>query len=189
MARPPAPGDLALVEAFLNTTDLERHTDELDDPAALAAWLAERGLIEAGASLDQEDVARATRFREALRDLLEAHHATPPRPVDGELLAERARAGALVTRFDDSGHGRLEATAPGLDGALGNLLAIVYTAMADGTWYRLKVCQRDICRWAFYDHSKNRSGTWCSMAVCGNKEKAAAYRARHSAAARVHSPA
>lgn len=182
MARPPAPGDLAVVQAFLNTNDREGHVDELDDPAALRGWLVERDLLTNGdSSFDHGDVATATRFREALRDLLEAHHADPPRPVAADLFARHAAAAGLVTRFDASGHGRLEATASGLDGALGNLLAMVYTAMSDGSWYRLKVCQRDVCRWAFYDHSKNRSSTWCSMAVCGNKEKAAAYRARHSA--------
>ena len=48
--------------------------------------------------------------------------------------------------------------------------------MADGTWRRLKACREDTCQWAFYDRSKNRSGTWCSMAVCGNRAKARAYR-------------
>ncbi|HEV2869799.1 MAG TPA: CGNR zinc finger domain-containing protein, partial [Actinomycetota bacterium] len=31
----------------------------------------------------------------------------------------------------------------------------------------------------FYDHSTNRSGTWCTMSVCGNRRKARAYRRRH----------
>lgn len=185
--RGPAPGDLAVVQAFLNTHDLEGRSDELDDVEKLRAWLVDRGLVQRASAVAPEDVVRVGQFREALRDLLEAHHAQPPRPIDPGLFAECARAGGLVTRFNESGRGRLEATTPGVDGALGNLLAIVYTAMADGTWYRLKVCQRDKCRWAFYDHSKNRSSTWCSMAVCGNKVKAATYRARH--AARTKSPA
>jgi predicted RNA-binding Zn ribbon-like protein len=29
-----------------------------------------------------------------------------------------------------------------------------------------------------YDVSKNRSGTWCTMAMCGNRLKAQAYRQR-----------
>ena len=55
------------------------------------------------------------------------------------------------------------------------------TAQADGTWHRLKACADDGCRWAFYDHSKNRRGRWCSMAVCGNQHKARAYRERAKA--------
>jgi predicted RNA-binding Zn ribbon-like protein len=177
--RPPAPGRLAIVQAFLNTNDLESRVDELATPESLDTWLCKHELCVPG-ELTPDDVAWATSVREALRDLLEAHHATPPRPPATGVLERAAEAGKLVTRFSSDGTSRLEAASPGLEGALGELLGIVYTAMADGTWYRLKVCQRDKCRWAFYDHSRNRSGTWCSMAVCGNKEKAATFRQRHA---------
>jgi predicted RNA-binding Zn ribbon-like protein len=42
----------------------------------------------------------------------------------------------------------------------------------------MKACADDECEWAFYDSSKNRSRTWCSMEVCGNRAKTRAYRAR-----------
>jgi predicted RNA-binding Zn ribbon-like protein len=77
---------------------------------------------------------------------------------------------------------RLEAETTGVDGALGRLLVIVYRAMETGTWSRLKACRNDTCRWAFYDHSKNRSGHWCTMSVCGNRTKARQYRQRHRVA-------
>src|SRR3712207_8580100 len=41
---------------------------------------------------------------------------------------------------------------------------------------RLKACPWDSCQWAFYDQSRNRSGVWCNMAVCGNRAKVAAHR-------------
>ena len=44
--------------------------------------------------------------------------------------------------------------------------------MRDGTFARLKACREHTCEWAFYDHSRNRSATWCSMEVCGNRAKA-----------------
>jgi predicted RNA-binding Zn ribbon-like protein len=50
--------------------------------------------------------------------------------------------------------------------------------MADGTWDRLKACAADDCHWAFYDHTRNRSGRWCSMAVCGNRAKVERFRER-----------
>ena len=59
----------------------------------------------------------------------------------------------------------------------GELLAIVAQAQADGTWRRMKACPA--CGWAFYDRSRNRSRTWCTMAICGNRAKARSYRARH----------
>jgi predicted RNA-binding Zn ribbon-like protein len=92
--------------------------------------------------------------------------------------AERAR---FAVRFDPEGSVRLEPGAGGIDGALGRLVAIVAAAMVDGTWSRLKACQADRCGWAFYDHARNRSRRWCSMAVCGNRTKARSYRRRHAA--------
>ena len=68
-----------------------------------------------------------------------------------------------------------------INGKLG-VPAVTFNGVAEGTWERLKACERDVCRWAFYDHSKNRSSHWCSMAVCGQREKnRRAYRRRVSA--------
>jgi predicted RNA-binding Zn ribbon-like protein len=50
--------------------------------------------------------------------------------------------------------------------------------MSDGSWSRLKCCRNHDCRWSFYDYSKNRSATWCSMQICGNRTKTRAYRQR-----------
>ncbi|MCA1823937.1 MAG: CGNR zinc finger domain-containing protein [Frankia sp.] len=70
--------------------------------------------------------------------------------------------------------------APGVAGALAQIVAAIVPARADGTWQRLKICPADPCAWVFYDRSKNQSRTWCSMAVCGNRAKTQAYRARQS---------
>ena len=42
-----APGDLALVQRFVNTADLETGADDLSDADALAAWLAQAKLAPA----------------------------------------------------------------------------------------------------------------------------------------------
>ena len=57
-----------------------------------------------------------------------------------------------------------------------------------GTWERFKVCRSDTCRWAFYDHSKNGRSCWCSMRVCGSRQKARTYRARQRAGAGAAAP-
>jgi predicted RNA-binding Zn ribbon-like protein len=54
----------------------------------------------------------------------------------------------------------------------------MFSAMMDGTWTRLKACRNTACRYVFYDYSKNRSGTWCTMAICGNRLKTRKYRQR-----------
>ena len=82
-------------------------------------------------------------------------------------------------RFDPDGRSaRLEPVRAGVDGAIGRLLAIFERSQCDGTRERMKGCPDLECGWAFYDWSKNRSATWCDMAVCGNRAKARAYRER-----------
>jgi predicted RNA-binding Zn ribbon-like protein len=127
-----APGELATLEAFVNSDD------------------------------DREPA-----FREALRALLVDKR-------DPEAIAAlNAAAGRVRLRFDHVGEARLEG-----DGLVASLLAIIARAQADGTWERMKACRAEDCRWAFYDRSRNRSRTWCSMEECGNRAKARSYRAR-----------
>jgi len=97
----------------------------------------------------------------------------------GRDLLDRPDAGRAP---DEDGRAELAPAAGGVDSSLARLLAIISSAMADGTWSRLKACRDDDCQWAFYDRSKNRSGTWCTMAACGNRSKARAYRKRERTA-------
>ena len=97
-----------------------------------------------------------------------------PHPV----LERAAVAAKLSLDFRAPG---LVPRAPGVDGAIGRVLAVVYASMHDGTFRRLKACRNHDCRWAFYDYSKNRSASWCSMQLCGNRTKIRAYRRRHAA--------
>jgi predicted RNA-binding Zn ribbon-like protein len=71
-----------------------------------------------------------------------------------------------------------------VNGALGVVLAITARAMVDGSWSRLKVCPGEDCGWAFYDHSRNQTGRWCSMSVCGGRAKARAHYRRRRAGSR-----
>lgn len=76
----------------------------------------------------------------------------------------------------------LDGGAPVLAGtdALGTVLASAVHLVHTGHWDRLKICPAEDCLWAFYDRSRNRSRTWCSMRVCGNREKARGWRERHT---------
>jgi predicted RNA-binding Zn ribbon-like protein len=176
MSTAAAPGALELVRAFVNTIDLEEAVDDLSDPAELTGWFRERGLMRARTATEA-DLQHARRVREALRALLLENNGVNTRKEASAVLDRAARRARLEVRFR-SGAGRLESSAGGVDGALGRLLGIAGAAMLDGTWSRLKACRADDCRWAFYDHARNRSRRWCSMAVCGNRAKARAYRSR-----------
>ena len=172
------PAGLALVMEFENTLDLESGIDELGTPAALAGWLAGRALVDAGLVLDEGELVRVREFREAVRALLLANNGEPADPAATATLNRVAASARLRVGFGADGRAELRPAADGVDRALAALLAAITGAVADGSWPRLKACHNRDCRWAFYDRSKNRSGTWCTMAECGNRAKARAYRAR-----------
>jgi predicted RNA-binding Zn ribbon-like protein len=180
-----APGRLDLVRRFVNTQDVEDGIEELATPPAARAWLREHGLPDVP-RLDAPRMERLIGLRETLRRLLLANNGdTNNGEMQGEAALERLRAEAarvpLQVRFDGECQSTLVPGGTGLDAVIGELIGIVHEAMADGTWRRLKACRSETCEWAFYDRSRNRSGTWCSMAVCGNREKARSYRQRHGA--------
>jgi predicted RNA-binding Zn ribbon-like protein len=176
-----APGALELVQRFVNSVDLESGEDELLGPHELRDWLAERDLIGRGERVTRADFERAIDVREGLRALLMANNGMAADEARvARLDRAAARAGVRVV-FRPGAEPELAPEAGGVDGAIGRLLAIVSGAVEQGRWQRLKACPRDVCHWAFYDHSKNRSGRWCQMDVCGNIEKARAFRERKRA--------
>ena len=180
MARNPAPGELELVERFINTADLEDDADEIDSPEKLAAWLREAGLLGDSDGVSESDVQRAAAVREALRGLALSNNGGPVYPLDLATLNQAAGELELRLRFVAARGARLETGRAGAEAALARVLTAVFTAMVDGTWPRLKACRRHTCRYAFYDASKNRSSTWCSMAACGNRTKVETYRRRRT---------
>jgi predicted RNA-binding Zn ribbon-like protein len=178
--REPAPGELRLVQAFVNTVDIEDGQEQLGEPEALRAWLRAHDLPGSERPLTETDLTRALAVREAIRALARANNGEA---LDREALTvlNGANAHAAVrVAFDAEGTAQLRPVKDDLDGALAILLAAVYAAMVDGTWPRLKACRRHACSWLFYDHSKNQSGSWCTMSICGGKEKAKAYRRRRA---------
>jgi predicted RNA-binding Zn ribbon-like protein len=178
--RTPAPGDLGLVQAFANTFwDLARHRPEqLRTPRAAAAWLRRRGLLGPGVRLDHSDLRRALDVREGIRALLFANSGAEPDRQAIERLNE-GLAGAWVSpRMRIGEHPGFVAPNHDLDGALAMIASVVAVAQLEGRFARLKACPGPECGWAFYDHSRNLAGTWCSMSICGSRVKARQYRRR-----------
>ena len=173
-----APGQLELIRGFVNTFDLEHDTDELSTGSGASGWLTDNSLPGGERALKREERERLIAVREALRELLLANNSgeSPP-PAAIATLNEQSEDAAIGLRFSATG-GELVTRCEGVDSSIARLLAIVHEAMRDQTWPRLKVCPADDCRWAFYDRSRNRSGTWCEMGDCGNRAKARAYRER-----------
>lgn len=168
--RRPAPGQLALVQAFLNTHfDLagEHGAEVLHSPSAAAAWLSAQDLLPQGTPASAADLERVLDLRRTLRELV--------RSGDCAELDAQAAGLPCELRFGDGGPRFVAVEQGGIPGALGVLLGITAAAMLDGRWARLKLCPGPHCDWAFYDHSRNQSGRWCSMSVCGGRVKARAH--------------
>jgi predicted RNA-binding Zn ribbon-like protein len=178
--RAPAPEPVRLVQRFINTNDREGE-DILPNAAALRSWLDDAGLAPP-ARVTEAEHARALELREALRELTAANAGLPHAQDAVDTVNAAAERAGLRPTLTGAAHGAIEPAAHGTDAALGRIVAAVHAGIADGTWARLKACERDTCRWAFYDHSRNHSGHWCSMAVCGAREKnKRAYRRRRIA--------
>ncbi|MFF1572035.1 CGNR zinc finger domain-containing protein [Leifsonia sp. NPDC058292] len=141
-----------LLVDFLNTLDVEDGVDAIDDDAAFTAWALAH-------SVEPGDRASAKHVRDALRAVIDGEAASLPsvelETTCGErtvgLSARTAAEAAVASSVILSIQGKLE---------------------------RVRLCGADDCRWAFFDQSRNGSRTWCSMGVCGNRQKARTYRAK-----------
>jgi predicted RNA-binding Zn ribbon-like protein len=178
-----APGSLALVLALVNTQygQGRRAHVELTSPEQLRAWLVAHSLLTDGMPVTEGDFRRVLLLREALRSLVRAKNETAILVSPIDVFNRLASDAPLTVHLHPDGLPTLEPDIAGVDGALARLVGMVFTAMTDGTWARLKVCRNEPCQKAFYDTSKNRSGAWCSMAGCGSRLKASAYRHRRTA--------
>jgi predicted RNA-binding Zn ribbon-like protein len=173
---------LDLVRDFVNTLDIETGSDRISSSDELAVWFSEQGLTDDLVEPTDEEHAEALAVREAIRELLLAHNG-----VEGEAalasktLENAGRRAGLSVRFEN-GRPSLAPDGDGAQAAIGRIVATVAELAPTDDWQRLKGCRDDNCRVAFYDHSRNHSRAWCSMEVCGNREKARSFRARRRTA-------
>lgn len=156
--------------------------DDLETPASARDWLLARDLLDPGGALDDEDMQRLRELRELLRALALANNGQPLPPEVLPLLDQAAKRAPLVFSFEGGCEPSLRPSVAGIDGATARVLALLYEAMRDGSFQRLKRCQGDGCPHTFYDASRNRTGTWCAMSVCGNRTKVRSYQSRRRAA-------
>lgn len=166
----------------LDASPGEPPVEGLISPVAAQKWLAERGLIGESEAITAEGLERLLELRLLLREMAEANNGVP---LDSSVLESLDRIAAdapLEFRFATGDAPELAPRASGANAAIGRLLAIVFEAMRDGTWPRMKICAAHDCPGTFYDSSRNRTGTWCVMAICGNRTKVRSYQERRRAA-------
>ncbi len=166
-----------LLVAFVNTADLETGSDEISDPEHLRAWVEER-TGEYLPAPDEADHARVLELREALRALLRTNNGGEAGERELAPLREAAERSRYRTTFAADGALTLAPARADLNGFEARLLLAIERIQTQGAWPRLKACTDDGCQWAFFDTTRNRSRTWCSMEECGNKAKTRRYRER-----------
>ncbi len=157
-----APGDLAIVQSFLNTAATGRgdraRPDLLSDPEGLRRWAAEVGLPTGGRPPEDADdtVESLRRLRRALRMTLVGERSADSIDADVRL---RLESDGLV-RIAEEGAGTSIA---------GRVLGIVLAAQIRGDWRRLKICALEACSAVYYDRSRNTSSRyhtpWCANVV------------------------
>jgi predicted RNA-binding Zn ribbon-like protein len=167
------------IVAFVNTLDVEEETDELSSPESFGRWLSQADWDMGEERVDETGLRRLRALREALRSLLSANNGGSCRDADLAPLREAAAGARFQASLGSDGAIEICVEGDGAAAVESRLLLALERVQALGGWERLKTCPAEDCGWAFFDSTRNRSRTWCSMEVCGNRSKTRSYRARH----------
>lgn len=162
-----------------------RGYDQLESLEQARGWLEESGYGSID-SVGDTELARLRDLREGLRDILLSHTLGTSLEVTeaSSRLTDVVSNTGLGIGFDSSGSPFLSSPSTGTEKTVEDLLIAAIGASYKETWQRLKACANEECQWIFYDASKNRSGSWCVMEICGSRAKMRSYRERRSGAPR-----
>src|SRR5256885_7722292 len=109
--REPAAGDLGLVQAFVNSVDLEPGVEELRDPNTLQAWLVAKGLMGSDEPVHETDLKNAVAVREARRGVIGGEPRHRGEPTSLAALVPAVHANSPPRRFTGASKTRREAPA------------------------------------------------------------------------------
>ena len=175
-------GNLAL--DFVGTLGERRdaRTEHLHEGADVAAWLVEAGVLDAPPSTDGTTLGEAVALREALFVVVEHLLDEPDGTLPGSALdlvnAVAAVPPPEIALQTDRTLARSGSWRAGLSAVARDGLALVDLGDAELKW-----CADPTCTHPFLDRSRGHRRRWCEMAGCGDRAKAAAYRARRRARA------
>jgi predicted RNA-binding Zn ribbon-like protein len=184
---------------FLNSiaTPVDEPVDWIPDGAGLLDWLGQAGLVPADAlkairaqarpaALDKV-AAEARDLREWFRGFVRKHKGHPLTAADLRALAPLNRLlerdesfSRIVPSGGESSPFVLERArrwqAP--DSLLLPIAEAMARLVATEDFSHVKACEGPTCTLLFADHTRGHARRWCSMALCGNRAKQAAHRAR-----------
>jgi predicted RNA-binding Zn ribbon-like protein len=176
-----APAPLIAVQGLANTFAFEADEERLLDPGSARRWLLESDLAAKTIEVGAAELDRLVECRRTIRALIDANLTGEVDPSTSAAFARLAAAHPVDLAASRGGALALDLRpAATIDGLISQMVGIVFQAQLESQWSRLKVCASDECRWAFFDSSRNKGGTWCQMETCGNRIKNRAYRRRRT---------
>ncbi|GHB10972.1 hypothetical protein GCM10010330_76160 [Streptomyces tendae] len=144
-------------------------------PDRLDAWYLESGIVDTVLPGGETDVEQATIVREAIYELVTARRLGEEFDEDAlNVLNEAARKVPATPQLTPSGR-RTEATP---EQALSTVARHAVELLSGPDVPLMKECGNPECTRVYIDRSRGTRRQWCGMDSCGNKIKAAAYRAR-----------
>jgi predicted RNA-binding Zn ribbon-like protein len=149
--------------------------DMFVSPDRLNAWYVESGLVDTITPGTQEDVREAATVREAVYRLVTNRRLGEE--FDREALAVvngAARRTPVTPQLTLMGR-HVEATP---EQALATVARHAVELLSGPDVPLMKECGNPECTRVYIDRSRGMRRQWCGMESCGNKIKAAAYRAR-----------
>jgi predicted RNA-binding Zn ribbon-like protein len=166
-----------------------RRTELLEECTDLINWLVRAKLL--GSAEGKETAARLGRgegerllddtkaFRAVLRQMVErivTGKAIPHSAVEAinRLLSGRHGYPQLV-RANGRFERRFHSTAQGVTHVLASLAEAASDLLCTSDLTLVKKCGNAACILYFYDTTKNHARNWCSMRLCGNRMKVAAF--------------
>lgn len=171
------------VLAFLNTVtdDGKRRTqNSFADGDGLVAEMVAAGLIPRSLPVPgARQVAEVVSLREAAYAVLSAMAAGRRPGREDALTVEMAVKSALQDASFAFGRDGLTVSPGPLGGLYDHVALGLHDLLGRADIDRLRECRR--CTHLFLDHGRGRGRRWCSMARCGNRAKAEAFRARQAA--------
>lgn len=174
-------GRLAL--DFCNTHSRVTGGDRLADAAGLAAW-AERGDRPLVPPPVAADLARFRDLRAHLCRLFDAIlDGTGPAQPDLDAVAAAARPRLAGLRWDSVRGQAIPLAAADASAQLhADIAADAVDLLTGPAVARIKRCPGEVCRWFFFDATRNGRRRWCAMADCGTRAKVRQFRNRRRGA-------
>jgi len=149
--------------------------------AGIVGTAERKGLAQAwgGKTESMDALARAVTFRSEMRKMAGciASHEPVPKSVVGS-VNEVLRRGAVYGQLTPVGRGFVRKAHRDVRDPVDLLVPIAEDAadlLCNGDRGRVRKCGSPACVLYFYDTSRNRTRRWCSMDLCGNRAKVAAY--------------